>query len=49
MFVSCLSLGKVRKVALLDPTLPRILHVKDEISLSRHVTGAEKDFKLLFS
>lgn len=48
MFVLCLSLGKVQKEAALDPALPRILHVKDEISLSRHVTGAHKDFKLLF-
>lgn len=32
-------------MALLDPALARILHVKDEISLSRRVTGADKDFK----
>lgn len=44
MFVPCLSLGEVQNVALLDSALPRILHVKDEISLSRHVTRADKDF-----
>lgn len=49
MFVSCLSLGKVQKVALLDLSLPGILQVKDKISLSRHVTGTDKDFKLLSS
>lgn len=49
MFVSCLSLGKVQKVALLDhPALPRILHVKEDTLLYRHVSGDDGDFKLLF-
>jgi len=48
MFVSCLSLCKVLKVALLDLALPRILCVKDQVSLFRRVTGADKDLKLLF-
>lgn len=48
-FVSCLYPGKTEKTALLHSALPAVLPVKNEISLSRHVTGADKHFKLLFS
>lgn len=36
-------------MALLDPALPGILHVKGEISFSRRVSRADKEFKLPLS